>query len=138
MKHLVNLKRHVGFLFLGLLLAIGIVGPQAVSASNINPQGPTCIPCQEPQHPFVVPKFDKVHAWRAAGGMVDVQVEVENATSVNLIMPGNISLTSFDHYSTYDVYHFHVTGLTPNQLYNYEVDAYGYLVTSKYFGSVMA
>jgi hypothetical protein len=138
MKRLVNLRRHVGLLFLGLMLAIGIIGPQAVSASSAPPQGPICIPCQLPPQPIVVPKFTKVHAWRAAGGMVDVQVEVENASSVDLIMPGTITLTSFDHYSTFDVYHFHVTGLTPNQFYNYEVDAHGYLVTSKYFGSVQA
>ena len=138
MQHFVTLKRHLGLLALGLLLALGIVAPQAVGASNLPPQGPTCIPCQQPQQPFVVPTFDKVHAWRAAGGMVDVQVEVENASSVDLIMPGNISLKSFDHYATFDVYHFHVTGLTPNQFYNYEVDAHGSIVTSKYFGSVQA
>jgi hypothetical protein len=138
MQHFSTLKRHLGFLALGLLLTLGIVAPQAVGASNAPPQGPTCIPCQQPQNPFVVPHFTKVHAWRAAGGMVDVQVEVENATSVQLLMPGTIALKSFDHYSTFDVYHFHVTGLTANQVYNYEVDASGYLVTSKYFGSVQA
>jgi hypothetical protein len=137
-KYLLSLKRSLGFVLLGLMLALGVVGPQAVGASNINPQGPSCIPCQQPQTPFVTPQFTKVHAWRAAGGMVDVQVEVENASSVDLKMPGTITLKNFNHYDTFDVYHFHVTGLTPNQLYNFEVDAHGYLITSKYFGSVQA
>jgi hypothetical protein len=138
MKKLMHLKRHAGLLLLGLMLALGVVGPQAVGASNINPPGPTCIQCQPQPQQFSVPKFTKVHAWRAAGGMVDVQVEVENATSVDLIMPGNITLKNYDHYDTFDVYHFHVTGLTPNQMYNYEVDAHGYLFTVKNFGSVQA
>ncbi len=137
MKQLVSLKRHIGLLVLGLMLALCIVGPEAVGASNVNPQGPTCIPCQQQPQQFSFPKFTKIHAWRAAGGMVDVQVEVENASSVDLIMAGNISLKDYKHYDTFDVYHFHVTGLTPNAMYNYEVDAHGFF-TIKYFGSVQA
>ena len=138
MKRFVTLKRHIGLCVLGLLLTLGTIGAQAVGASNVPNQPPTCVACLQQPPQFSVPKFTKVHAWRGAGGMVDVQVEVENAKSVNLVMPGNVMLKNYNHYDTFDVYHFHVTGLTPDQFYNFEVDAHGYLATIKYFGSVQA
>lgn len=129
MKRLTTRTRRFGVLVFGLLLAVGLIAPTAVGAAlprpgstaEINPAAAQSGSAQL----ALPPKFSKIHAWRQAGGIVDVQVEVENAYSVQLVMAGNISLVAHDSYNWGDVWHFRVTGLTPNMLYNYQVGATG-------------
>lgn len=141
MKRSTTHMRRIGVLVFGLLLGVGLLMPTTVGAAlpqpgsvaEINPVVEQSIIAQ-----LAGPHFSKIHAWRSAGGIVDVQVEVENASSVQLVMAGNISLLDHQTYTWGDVWHFRVTGLTPNTLYNFSVSATGgyYIIWAN--GSVSA
>jgi hypothetical protein len=131
-KHLTTSRRQFALLLLGLTLALAIIGPLAVGATNPAPVNLLCTPqCQRiPIAPTSTPDrnapviFDVVtgrYYSYPAVSPVWVRVEVERASSVDLIMPGNITLL----YHTPTEYLFEVTGLIPYGTYSYEVDAHG-------------
>lgn len=131
-QQLLNLKRYLGLLLLGLLLVFGIVGPQAVSANDFTP---------EVTGSLAAPQIKSVIAGRDAADVVWVQVVTENISAVDLLMPGTVTLVQVNSYSVFDLYVFTVTGLTPDEVYPFKVDAHGYrasLVPRQYISSVQA
>jgi hypothetical protein len=133
------LKRQFGYFALGITVAIGLLAGQTVGAMQPLPgqgaTGPVVVtPCPAQ---LAGPRIDKVKAWRAAGGVAYVQVNVEQTNDVQLMMAGTISLKSHDAYNCYAVWEFYITGLTPNTLYDFTVAAIGANATVYYNGSVM-
>ena len=55
-----------------------------------------------------------------------------------LLMPGTITLKSHDVYQWGESWHFHVTGLTPNTLYNFTIAAHNAAYTTYAYSSVMS
>jgi hypothetical protein len=146
-KHLVHLKRQSGIFFLALMLAIGIGAPQAVGASNPTPINPICFQCLNdaaPPYIFYVTALQHPITYGVPYVAVEVAVS-EGTTSVNLSMPGNVTLVSVcnagdpcDGYGDHTFYEYHVTGLTPHQTYNYTAVAHSALSTYTRSGSLTA
>ena len=132
MKQLLNHKRQFLFLLLGLTLALSIIVPLAVGATNPAPASLDCnpqclwVPITPTSTPDVhAPDIEGVFTHRdypePAVSPVRVEVDVMRASSVDLIMPGIITLVSH----TDSEYVFEVTGLMPNGTYSYKVVAHG-------------
>jgi hypothetical protein len=130
-KHLITFKRQFGFLLLGLTLALSVIIPLAVGATNPAPATLDCNPqCLRLDLPTATPdlhapEIEGVYTRRyypePAVSPVRVEVDVTRTSSVDLIMPGIITLVSH----TDTEYLFEVTGLVPYGNYSYKVVAHG-------------
>jgi hypothetical protein len=131
-KHLNTYKRQFGFLLLGLTLALSVIIPLAVGATNPAPVSVNCSPqClwlpptpttrPDPNQPVLTDVETGRYYPYPAVSPVWVHAYVQHATSVDLIIPGNVTLL----YHTETDYLFEVTGLIPYGHYAYEVDVHG-------------
>jgi hypothetical protein len=146
-KQLLNRKRQFALLLLGLTLALAIIGPLAVGATNPTPASLDCTPqCLRIQTlPTATPNpnapaFVSIDTGRyypyPAVSPVWVRVVVARASSVDLIMPGSVTLLSRSARDPSE-YLFEVTGLIPYGTYSYEVVAHGVATTTE-VGSLTA